>query len=85
MCPTIRQQALLFEFFCHLLNERLLVIKKVFKVDLEDRLIICVDDSGPTRHGKIVWMAKSEGVVLCRHTKQAERNHVEQIPSSLQA
>ena len=46
-CPATRQQALLFEFFCCMLNERLLVIRQVLKVDLEDGVVVfLVDDYG---------------------------------------
>ena len=38
--PAARQQALLFEFFCCLLNERLLVVRQVLKVDLKDGVVV---------------------------------------------
>jgi hypothetical protein len=37
----------------HLPNECLLVVMQVFKVDLEDCLIIHVDDYGPTGCAKL--------------------------------
>jgi hypothetical protein len=48
-----KTKALLSEFFYFLLNERLLVMKQVFKVDLEDHLIIHVDNCGPTGCAKM--------------------------------
>jgi hypothetical protein len=45
-----------------LLNERLLVIRQVFKVDLEDCLIIHVDDCGPTECAKNVSTTESNRV-----------------------
>ena len=44
--PAVRQLALLFEFFRCLLNERLLVVKQVFKVDLEDGIVVFHVDKG---------------------------------------
>ena len=37
--PAVRQLALLFEFFRCLLNERLLVVRQVLKVDLENGVL----------------------------------------------
>ena len=59
-CPAIRQQTLLTELLRHLLNECFLFIKQVFKVDLEDRFIVHVDDCGPTGRAKSVSMTKSD-------------------------
>jgi hypothetical protein len=42
------------------INEYLLVIRQVLKVDLEDHLVVHVDNCGPTERAKSVSMAKSE-------------------------
>ena len=41
-----------------MLNERLLVVRQIFKVDLKDHLIIHADDCGPTERAKNVSTAK---------------------------
>jgi hypothetical protein len=74
MRPAIRQQTLLMELLCHLLNECFLVIKLVFKVDLEDHFVVHVDDCGPTGHAKIVSMAKSD-VPPPAHKASQEKLH----------
>jgi hypothetical protein len=42
---------------CH---ERPLIVSQVFKVDLEDHLVIHVDDCGPTGHARSVLTAKHD-------------------------
>ena len=48
------------ELLHRLINECLLIIRQVFKVDLEDRFIVHVDDCSPTEHAKSVSTAKNE-------------------------
>jgi hypothetical protein len=50
---------------CH---ERPLIISQVFKVDLEDHLVIHVDDCGPTGHARSVLTAKHDGPSLATNT-----------------
>jgi len=72
MCPVVRQQTLLTELLLHLLNECFLVIRQVFKVDLEDRFIVPVDDCGPIGRAKSVSTAKSD-VPLLAHEASREK------------
>ena len=62
------------ELLYRLLNECFLVIRQVFKVDLEDRFVVHVDDCGPTGHAKSVSMAKSD-VPPSAHEASREKPH----------
>jgi hypothetical protein len=59
------------EILCCSINECLLVIRLVFKVDREDRFVVHVNDCGPTEHAKSVSMAKSE-LDTSTHSKPRE-------------
>jgi hypothetical protein len=56
-----------------LFNEHFLVIRQVFKVDLEDHFVVHVDDCGPTGRAKSVLMAKSDSPPA--HEASREKPH----------
>ena len=60
------------ELLRRLLNECLLVIRQVFKVDLKDRLIIHVDDYSPTRRAKSCVNGKKWQDAIATHSKPRE-------------
>ena len=56
-----------------LINECLLILRQVFKVDLEDHFVVYVDNSGPTGHAKAMSMAKSDSPPA--HAASREKPH----------
>jgi hypothetical protein len=64
-----------------LLNEYFLVIRQVFKVDLEDHFVVHVDDCGPTGHAKSVSTVKSD-ILSPAHEASREKPRGEDLELS---